>query len=652
MKNFSFSKLNTVVIKHRKAIAWVAVLLLLIGLGNNLPENRKSIDKNDSDYNIQALEEIPIEDVIYRLNNADSHNYELLYDEVQSVELPSTPPIDWGWRFETNRSHNFNLHSWDMLNPLLLEYGRSKDRDNLEEAFYIALDWIENNEVSYENNQDSNFAWYDMAVGIRIYRLVYILEQSTQNGVGDLDEHRLLWQSTIDHLKYLEIDDNIIFHNNHGLYQAAGQKAAARRLKPVSSEFKGISSEASARLQYMLEQQFTDEGVHKEHSPAYHRMVYTTLLDMQREGLIDDDKSKRLLTRAGNVLYWMIKPNGVLANFGDTDLMRIPKDSNRYSDESAQELLYYISEGLDGRLPDPYLRAYSDSGFAVVKTPLSYLAQQAAFHSRTHKHADDLTFVWYDRGTDILIDSGKYGYLGRTEVGSEEWLDGFWYSDERRMYVESTRAHNTIEIDGRNYDRREREPFGSAIISSGEVEEGVYYIESEVVQFDTVVHNRLLIFKPGEWLIVLDLLDDEADEPRNYKQWFHFSDGLKVKQQNHGFSAQSEKLNETVHTFSLLGEENIIGPIIGEQEPRLQGWYSPQSNVFTPSPAVAFEVDGQANASFSTLFTFSSSVSSQVSDNYVNSNDGSASFSWRADKSSHRITIERGDSINIGYSRD
>ena len=55
----------------------------------------------------------------------------------------------------------------------------------------------------------------------------------------------------------------------------------------------------------------------------------------------------------------------------------------------------------------------------------SYLAQQAGFHSRTHKQADDLSFIWYDRGTEILIDAGRYGYLGRTETGSDLWNQGF-----------------------------------------------------------------------------------------------------------------------------------------------------------------------------------------------------------------------------------
>ncbi len=44
------------------------------------------------------------------------------------------------------------------------------------------------------------------------------------------------------------------------------------------------------RLEKMLAQQFTPEGVHREHSPGYHLMVYKTLKEIMASGLIDQPK--------------------------------------------------------------------------------------------------------------------------------------------------------------------------------------------------------------------------------------------------------------------------------------------------------------------------------------------------------------------------
>ena len=42
---------------------------------------------------------------------------------------------------------------------------------------------------------------------------------------------------------------------------------------------------------------------------------------------------------------------------------------------------------------------------------------------------------------------------GRTKPGTELWKQGFWYGDPNRVFVESTHAHNTVEVGGESYNR-------------------------------------------------------------------------------------------------------------------------------------------------------------------------------------------------------
>ncbi len=151
-----------------------------------------------------------------------------------------------------------------------------------------------------------------------------------------------------------------------------------------------------------------------------------------------------------------------------------------------------------------------------------------AFHSRTHKHADDLSFVWYERGRRLLIDPGRYGYIGRVDPDSGLGRQGFWYSDPKRIYLESTRAHNALEIDGRSYARKGVRPYGSALKRAGE-QNGIAFAEGHVRHRKSLLHSRLLLHVPGRWLVVLDSIADSAGAEHKFVQRFHFSPDLPVE---------------------------------------------------------------------------------------------------------------------------
>lgn len=602
--------------------------------------NGEYSDSYSINYELNNLRKIPINSIKNSIKNSNLHTYEHIYIETyDDVVLKSN--YDWQWHFTERRSDNFHLHSLDMLNPLLYKYDRSKDEQILDKSINIVIDWIKSNPASLINNQDKNFAWYDMAVGIRLYRMAYIFDQAVRSNSVEDSKLIMIYNSLIDHLAYLKINSNIIFHNNHGLYQAAGQKAAARRLKPIDvNVFGSVEQQADSRLAKMLHQQFTDEGVHKEHSPDYQRMVYGTFLTLAQDGLIESDNQK-LLDSIGDSLYWMIKPNDRLVVFGDSEGRKVSKGKPLGLTDS-RALKYYLTNGKQGLRPIDNFALYRESGFFAVKTNKSYLAQQAAFFSRTHKHADDLTISWYDKGRDILIDAGKYGYEGRTKSSSEAFRQGFWYSNPERQYIEKTRAHNTVEIDGRDFLRKDREPFGSALIDGGE-QSGVYYALSEVNEFETINYQRLLLFKPGEWLVVIDNLDDSNDKTHNYKQWFHLAGDLSSTKVGNEFNIQVDGSALSVYQ---LADGKSVGPINGQTNPYLQGWYSPETYKLLPNDAIAYEATG-SDVEFATVFSFKE-LSHIKYKGSLSKSDDSAKLTLGSDYDTEVIELTRGNTeMNI-----
>lgn len=566
----------------------------------------------------------------------------------KAIDLSGNVP----WRLEGHdqRSHNFHIQCLDMLDPLLRAHSHAQDRKYLEVALPIALDWI-------AQHSDPNapaispFAWYDMSVGLRAYRLAYLYEATEQAGSLDKEAKDLLWSSLEQHAAYLADDANIAFHSNHGYYQVAGQLAMARRFAHKSPLMAEAQIQGRERLKRMLAQQFAPDGVHREHSPDYHRMVYDTLKALIDSGLVEDEETIAFALRIEEALSWFVFPNRHIVNFGDSDdrsLARKPKETE--GKWTTPQMQFWVSDGKIGDAPSEHIRAFTQGGYWVVRVPgddphdlngYSYLALNAAFHSRTHKHADDLSFVWFDRGHNLLVDAGRYGYIGKAEQGSELWLDGHWYSDMWRVYCESTRAHNTLEFDGRNFPRKGVKPYGSALKRWGELDCGVFFAETEVKQFNAIRHVRILFHMPHQWLIVFDWFHDNNEDPHTVKQWFHIGHELQVLMDGGQYVVSVPGTQQVLRVASLLSGSMPSRLYIGEEDPIRQGWWSAKERDIVPNYAFAYEQGEASTGVFATLFSFSDQLAPDPVWSKVNVSGRKGQLRWKDENGVHELRFER-----------
>ena len=564
------------------------------------------------------------------------------------------------WSFDSNelRSWNFYIHCLDMINPLLTAYDESGRQKYLDVALRIALDWVEKHPRGRENA--SPMAWYDMAVGLRAYRLAYLFQVAEVNGHLEDEKREMFWNSLEEHRIELANDDNIAFHNNHGYFQVAGQMALGRRFRTISQDMAELLSQGRNRLKRMIDQQFTEEGMHREHSPDYHRMVLDTLLGLVEAGLVDDDELEMRAESIENALTWLIFPSGKLVNFGDTD-DRAMTSSISAADRKwrTQTMRFIATQGRAGGSRPSGLRAFPSSGYAVVRTPSkthptlpesdTYLAFAAAFHSRTHKHADDLSFVWYDHGEPILVDAGRYGYIGKTQKGSELWREGFWYSDPMRVYVESTRAHNTLEFDGLNFERRGVTPYGSGLVQALE-HEGVFAIEGACRHFRTTRHERVLLLNPGRWLITFDWFKNFNGQKHSVRQWFHLGAEHRIRRLNSGYRIQLSKSERQLLVRPLLPGTRSSSIHFGDMGERPQGWWSPRERVAEPSPAFAFIRENDSSGAFATIFTFSEQCVPDLVRSRSNASGRKALLAWDDKDGHHEISFDRSEEATLGGS--
>ncbi|MBC2776030.1 heparinase II/III domain-containing protein [Parasphingopyxis marina] len=590
--------------------------------------------------------------------------YSLLADgfELQGERLPSiAAPIDWGFGA---RSFNFHLHAFLPLNALLSAYDATSDAELLEASLDLALDWIEVNmrglapplrpeTVDACLAQNAGNRWYDMAIGQRLYKFAYLLDAGVR-----LDIDRPGWFEKIAdairlHHRLLADDRVYQDHNNHGFYQAIDQYAASTRLPELDEgDYRALSR---ARLAEMIDRQFCEDGVHIEHSPGYHLMVTTTLINARNAGMLDK-KLARKIARLESNLGLFITPAGDIATIGDTDPRSLWGDTKYTGFFADPALQYIVSAGVEGTAPEPGVQAMAASGYAIARLDpeqgadeaerknsreRSYLIQHAGFHSRTHKHADHMSFIWHDAGRDILADPGRYGYVGTVEKGSDLHDQGFFYSAPERIYCESTRAHNCVEIDGASYPRRGVKPWGSALTQADSQGELAVF-NASTAHMRTVSHRRSLVTRPGHFLLVLDWLRDRETE-RDYRQWFCFDPAWDVEiadgQVRASANSPNGKETQELVAVSLVDDSVADRVASGETEPDLLGWLSDRANHLEPATSLSFKTPRGEFGRFATLFILSPRAEPDRAKIRFNSSMRAGRIVWHDDRGIHQVDL-------------
>lgn len=514
--------------------------------------------------------------------------------------VPLTSKIDWESYGTKDRSWGFPLHSWDFMDALLREYDRTQDESWLEASLRIAVDWIETNQG--EDPVDDPMAWYDMALALRTPRLIALTLRVARRPQFR-DSSILLAQAIDRHLSELEKPEAFNPGNNHGFYTAAAQAHAAKYV-PFYPNSDRTFEQGASRLAHMAETQFAADGVHKEHSPEYHRMLLASFEKAIQDGLIADQDLNARLQRAADALGWMVQPDGTLLQFGDT--RAIPVVSSAAESISAQTR-YILTDGRNGTPPTKEMAVFPDGGYAFVRSPMpsepgalkttGYLAFSAAFHSRAHKHADDLNVVWSDRGAEILTDGGRFGYGALLEPDSPLRSKGFYYAAPERQYVESSPAHNTLVIDGHDHERRTRTPYGSGI-GVCTAENGVFDITGRVHHSD-YIHRRRVVYSPGEQLIIADSVFSQAPETREGILWFNISNQFELI--STGEEVRFRKKGAEPFDLVVEGPGELIDPVLGSLDP-FRGWRSREDREVIPVWSVGFKIQFDVRVSARTVF--------------------------------------------------
>ncbi|WP_367109027.1 heparinase II/III-family protein [uncultured Psychrobacter sp.] len=403
-------------------------------------------------------------------------------------------PIDWLSDPFSDRNWMYQLHAWRMLEP----YFNRGDIGDLNYISEIINDWL-----NFEKRNDSKWLWYDMSTGLRALKISLYLkmcyEKKVDHQISDLDY--LLHE----HLRHLS-NPKELNSGNHGLFQLHGLKSLTYILDSDAKQAydtRDIKNYANKQMGKLITSQLGQYGVHTENSPDYHFFTHKRIIKMVNSPWwIDLDTTILNLLKLGEQAKpWLVFPNNKCVPIGDSHTGSAINKLPKLEGWPHTKVNNYIGARVDG-----YAIVRSCESIPVEKS--SFLFFQGSFNSHHHKHGDDLSFILQESGMDILIDSGKYGYQ----------------SDKYRKYFLSTRAHNTVEVDGKSTIRTKEYAYGSAIEGEPRFIGGFWLLKGKVEhKVNQYIHERTIVYKPNEDLYVIDsIINNKQINNRNIIQWWHF----------------------------------------------------------------------------------------------------------------------------------
>lgn len=443
----------------------------------------------------------------------------------EEAEVLSTP-IDWecGSRL-SDRNWRMLLQGWAFYQtviPHFDSYSVSQKVTIFRHVHETIIDWMsvygdDPDDVVTSRMPDS-YAWYDMSVGYRALMVAFFTSRGLHSFLDDQD----MDSSALDgfvrkHIRHLSSPE-VLFRNNHGLFQLHGL-AALVNLCEVGEDFADTARYAATEMEDLILSQFSEDGVHLEHSPHYHFYVLDVITNILNSGWYESDYLREIIKGAETHSKWLVDAAGRVVTIGDS-LFEKPKNAPQ---------LPTFGRGL-------VTSSFEKSGYAVVRSgwgcevdDSAFIFMTGAHHSNVHKHRDCLSFEWHVGGNRLVCDSGRYGY----------------HSDEFRRYALSTRAHNTIEIDG--FDVLRMSPTGS-MLNPSYVHHGIAHL-SGARRYRSFYHAREVVSDPRRWLIIFDEVRQVRYHP--VSQWLHFGEKFTTSTlsgSRHVFEGEGS-LRLTVETF-------------------------------------------------------------------------------------------------------
>ena len=410
----------------------------------------------------------------------------------------------------------------------------------------------------------------------------------------------LMLKSMIEHARHLlrwPQSGNWLTMESNGLYHLGVLFPEFKE----SSEWRRASME---RLYKELDNQVYPDGAQVELSSSYHQVSLRNFVMAYNLGSLNGQPIPpdyiAKLERLYDYNLYVAMPDLRMPAVNDggwTDVRPWMKNALEFFPER-KDFQWAASGGKEGERPATLSTAFPYAGHFVMRSGWdesdAYLLFDGGPYGYGHQHEDKLNIVVYAQGRVHLTDPGNYPY------DNSQW----------RRYVLSTRAHNTVLVDGLEQNQQGR-PRQEYVVSSPlphswvsgpsfDYASASYEDGYGAQKMKGVTHTRAILFvKPDVW-IVTDFLRATDGAVHQYEALFHL-DSVKVDVVGNGKSVETCNRDAgNLGIYGLVPERTQLDVISGQEEPVVQGWI-PRGKPYEcqPLPTAVYRTEGGGTTAMS-----------------------------------------------------
>ena len=354
---------------------------------------------------------------------------------------------------------------------------------------------------------------------------------------------------------------------------------------------------ALKRLQEEFSRQVYPDGFQYELSTGYHGVVVHNYLDVFRLyemlGLEKPEFIRAGLEKMFEMYMRLAMPTGVTPSLNDGANVSVSswcrKALTLYPQRS--DFQWFATGGREGAPPDYLSSVFPWAGAVVFRSSWAKDAvwgyMDGSPFGHAHQHEDKLNFLLNAYGKAMLTEGGNYMYD----------------SSDCRKYVLSTRAHNTIRIDGHEQNCRRTYRWKDADIHvKADVEFSTTpardcarsaYKDGYGPKQLPVIHHRTVLFlkeEPGlaPFFVVIDRLAAPDDRPHTFEIMWHLEE-CKLAIDGQTFTGD---FGDGVGLAAATSDASAkITDMKGQHKPFFQGWMpiwvgGPHEHRPIPTPVV------------------------------------------------------------------
>ena len=335
---------------------------------------------------------------------------------------------------------------------------------------------------------------------------------------------------------------------------------------------------ALKRLQEEFSRQVYPDGFQYELATGYHGVVisnYLGVFDLYEQlGMEKPEFIRKGLEKMFEAYVRISTPSAGTPVINDGSNVNVARWCRRASElyPARADFRWFATGGKEGAPPDYLSTVFPWAGAVVFRTSWAKDAvwgyMDGSPFGRGHQHEDKLNFVMHAYGKVMLTEGGNYMYD----------------SSDCRKYVLSTRAHNTIRIDGfeqnrrRTYRWKDEDINVKADVAFSTTPARDYarsaYRDGYGPQQKPTVHDRTVLFlkqEPGlaPFFVVIDRLTAPNGRPHAFEILWHLEE-CKLAIDGTSFTGD---FGDGIGLAARASDPALkITDMKGQHEPYFQGW--------------------------------------------------------------------------------